>query len=62
MNPAHIYFKNLDIDQGKTFTLNFSKENEIENVIFDENYEYAVTGLRINANLPDITLIKKTTN
>ena len=35
------------------------KENEIENEIFDKDYEYAVTGLRINADLPDITLIKK---
>ena len=59
MNPSHIYFKNLDIDQNKTFTLNFSKENEIEDVIFGKDYEYAVTGLRINADLPDITLIKK---
>ena len=60
MEPAHIYFKNVDIDQQEqTFTLNFSKENEIENVIFDKDYEYAVTGLKINADLPVITFIKK---
>ena len=59
MDPAHIYFKNLDIDQDNTFTLNFSKENEIENVIFNKEYDYAVTGLKINADLPDKDLIKK---
>ena len=53
MDLAHIYFKNLDIDQDNTFTLNFSKENEIENVIFNKDYNYAVTGLKINADLPD---------
>ena len=60
MEPAHIYFKNVDMDQQEqTFTLNFSKENEIGNVIFDKDYEYAVTGLKINADLPVITFIKK---
>ena len=34
MNPSHIYFKSINIDHDQTFTLNFSKENEIENVIF----------------------------
>ena len=52
MNPSHIYFKDLDINDDKTFTLNFAKENEIENVIFDKNHEYAVTSLKIKANLP----------
>lgn len=58
MNPSYVYFKDLDIDQDKTFTLNFSKENEIENVIFDKEHEYAITGLKINAELPDENLIK----
>ena len=58
MNPSHIYFKDLDINDDKTFTLNFAKENEIENVIFDKNHEYAVTSLKIKANLPDSKIIK----
>ena len=58
MNPSYVYFKDLDIDQDKTFTLNFLKENEIENVIFDKEHEYAITGLKINAELPDENLIK----
>ena len=58
MNPSHIYLKNIDIDQDQTFTVNFSKENEIENVVFDKDHEYAITGLKINAELPDKKIIK----
>ena len=58
MNPSHIYFKDLDINDDKTFTLNFAKENEIENVIFDKNHEYALTSLKIKANLPHSKIIK----
>ena len=58
MNPSHIYLKNIDIDQDQTFTVNFSKENKIENVIFDKDQEYAITGLKINAELPDKNILK----
>ena len=58
MNPSHIYFKNIDIDQDQTFTVNFSKENEIENVVFDKDHDYAITGLKINAELPYKKIIK----
>ena len=47
MNPSHIYFKEIDIDQD-TFTANFAKENEIENVIFNKDSEYGITRLNIN--------------
>ena len=43
MNPVHIYFKEIDIDQNQKFTLNFAKENEIENDLFDEQNEYGVS-------------------
>ena len=58
MNPSYIYFKELDIDKDDNFTLNFSKDNEIENVVFDKDYEYAVTGLKINKELPKGQVIK----
>ena len=58
MNPAYIYFKEIDIDNDNNFTLNFSKDNEIENVVFNKNYEYAITSLKINAELPDNKIIK----
>ena len=58
MNPAYIYFKELDIDKDNNFTLNFSKDNQIENVIFDKEYEYVITGLKINVKLPEGQVIK----
>ena len=58
MNPAYIYFKELDIDKDNNFILNFSKDNQIENVIFDKEYEYAITGLKINVKLPKGQVIK----
>ena len=58
MNPSHIYFKEIEIDQGNTFTDNFSKENEIENVILNKDSEYSITGLNINSILSDEKLLK----
>lgn len=58
MNPAYIYFKEIDIDNDNNFTLNFAKDNEIENVVFNKNYEYAITSLKINTELPDNKIIK----
>ena len=58
MNPSHIYFKEIDIDQDQTFTVNFSTKNEIKNVVFDKDNEYAITRLKINAELPDKNILK----
>ena len=58
MNPSHIYFKEIDIDQDNTFTANFVKENEIENVIFNKENEYGITVLNINSILSDEKLVK----
>ena len=57
MNPVHIYFKEIDIDQNQSFTLNFAKENEIENVLFDGNNEYAVSRMDIKPVIKDEKLI-----
>ena len=32
MDPAHIFYKELKIDQDNIFTANISKENEIKNI------------------------------
>ena len=48
----------MDIDSENIFSLNFSKENEIENVFLDEDYEYAITGLNLNVNIPEGQVIK----
>ena len=59
MNPSYIYFKELDIDRENTFNLNFSKENEIDAVLFDKDCEYAITGLNLNVKIPEDQLIKR---
>ena len=58
MNPSYIYFKELDIDSKNIFSLNFSKENEIENVFLDKDFEYAITGLNLNVKIPEDQVIK----
>ena len=58
MNPSHIYFKEIDIDQDNTFTADFAKENEIENVISKKDIEYGITGLKINSIFSDERLTK----
>ena len=58
MDSSYIYFKEIKIDQDNTFTANFSEENEIENVKFNKENEYGITGLTINADLPDKKILK----
>ena len=58
MDPSYIYLKKIDIDQDKSFTADFSKENEIEEVLFNKENEYGVTGLTINSILPDEKILK----
>ena len=58
MNPVHIYFKEIDIDQDQSFTINFAKENEIENVLFDGQNEYSVSRMNIRPVLKDEKIIK----
>ena len=58
MNPAYIYFKEIDIDQNETFTADFSKKNEIENVVFNKENEYGITGLNINSIVSDSEILK----
>ena len=58
MDPSYIYFKEIDIDIDKSFTADFSKENEIEEILFNKENEYGVTGLTINSILPDEKLLK----
>ena len=58
MNPLHIFFKELEIDQDNTFTANVSQENEVENVIFNTDKEYAVTGMVTKPDIVDSELVK----
>ena len=58
MGPSYIYFKEINIDFDKSFTADFSKENEIEEVLFNKENEYGVTGLSISSILADEKLLK----
>ena len=58
MNPSYIFFKAIEIDQDNVFTANIPKINEIENVVFNKDTEYAITGLNINSILSDSKLLK----
>ena len=58
MDPSYIYFEEIQIDQPKTFTASLSKENEIEKVVFNKENEYGISGLNINAVLPDGKILK----
>ena len=58
IDPSYIYFKEIKIDQDNTFTANFSEENEIENIKFNKENEYGITGLTINVDLPDKKILK----
>ena len=58
MNPVHILFKELEIDQDNTFTANVSQENEVENVVFNTDTQYVVTGMVIKPDIADSELVK----
>ena len=58
MDPVHIFFKVLEINQDNTFTANISQENEVENVVFNTDKEYAVTGMVIKPDITDSELVK----
>ena len=46
MNPVHIYFKEIDIDQDQMSTINFTKENKIKYVLFDGQNEYGISRMK----------------
>ena len=58
MDPVHISFKELEIDHNNTFTANVSQVNEVENVLFNKDKEYAVTGMVIKSDIADSELVK----
>ena len=57
MDPVHIFFNELEIDKNNTFTANVSQENKVENVLFNTDKEYAVTGMIIKADIVDSELV-----
>ena len=54
MGPIHIFCNELEVDKDNVFTVKISQENEVENVIFYKNKEYAVTEMTINPFFPKL--------
>ena len=48
MEPIHIFYKELPVDENNIFIVDITEKNEVENVRFKKSLEYAVTGLSIN--------------
>ena len=42
MEPIHIFYKELPVDENNIFTANIAEKNEVENVKFNKSFEYAV--------------------
>ena len=45
MEPIHIFYKELPVDENNIFTANITEKNEVENINVKKSFEYAVTGL-----------------
>ena len=58
MNLSYLYVEEFDIDRDDVFHLNFSKENEIKEMVLDKDYEYAITGLNLNVDFDSSQVIK----
>ena len=39
MDPVHIFYNELEMDEDNIFTANIAKENEVVKVLFDKNKE-----------------------
>ena len=51
MEPTHIFYKELLVDENNIFTENITEENVVEIVKFNKPLEYTVTGLSINQDI-----------
>ena len=48
MEPAHVFWKELLLDENNIFSANLAENNEVEEIKFKKSKEYAVTSLSIN--------------
>lgn len=51
MEPVHIFYKVLLLDENNIFTANLTKKNQAEEVKLKKSKEYAVTGLSIDQDV-----------
>ena len=60
MEPIHLFYNELEIGENNVFTANISQKNEVENVLFKKNKEYATTGMTIKPDIVDSNIVKVT--
>ena len=53
MDPFFIYFKEIDFTDDNQFTLNFLREEHIQEIIFLENKNYYIVSLNCNLVLKE---------
>ena len=58
MEPIHIFYNELEIDENNAFTANISQETEVENVLFKKNKEHAKTAMAIRPYIVDSDIVK----
>ena len=51
MEPIHLFYRELPLDENNIFAANLAEKNEVEEVKFKKSKEYAVTGLSINQDV-----------
>ena len=51
MEPEHMLYKKLSIDENNIFTANLAEKNEVEEVKFKKSKEYAITVLSIKQDI-----------
>ena len=47
MEPAHVFYKELPLDENNIFSANLAENNEVEEIKLKRSKEYAVTSLSI---------------
>ena len=56
MEPIFIYYSNLNFDQDKNFTLEFSHNDKLDGVIFKKYKDYYITSMSCYVDLTvDVT-------
>ena len=58
MEPIHIFYNELEIDENNVFTANILQEIEVENVLFKKSKEHAITAMAIKPYIVDSDIVK----
>ena len=66
MEPVHIFYEQLPVDENNVFTADITEKNKVEYMKFKKSQEYAVTGLfikqEISSELVTVTDVNKLNN